>query len=269
MDIRRIAGALGAEVTGIDVSRLSDGEFAAVHAALLKYGVLVLRVQSLTPAAQLAFARRWGEPHFHPYMPGLPDQPEVIEIVKARTDRHTFGGNWHTDQMFTDTPARVTMLYAKEVPSAGGDTLFASLYGAFDALSPGLQGALRGLRTVNIYDKQKKRANAMKVTAPDEPAAEVEHPLVRVHSETGREALYISYDRITRRIAGMTDDESRPLLDYLCDVATRPELTCRVRWDVGTLVVWDNRSVQHMAINDYHGHRRVMHRITIRGEPTG
>ena len=108
----------------------------------------------------------------------------------------------------------------------------------------------------------------MKVTAPDEAAAVVEHPLVRVHAETGREALYISYGRITRRIAGMTDEESRPLLDYLCDVSTRPELTCRVRWGVGTLEVWDNRCVQHMAVNEYYGHRRVMHRITIRGEPT-
>ncbi len=268
MEVQPLAGALGAELVGVDVSRLSDRVFDSVHQALLEFGVIVLHGQSVTPAEQLAFAARWGEPHFHPYMPGLAEQPEVIEIVKAETDRHTFGGNWHTDQMFTPTPARVTMLYAKTVPPVGGDTLFASLYGAFEGLSPGFKETLRGLSTVNIYDKQKKRASAMKVTAPDEAAAVVEHPLVRVHAETGREALYISYGRITRRIAGMTDEESRPLLDYLCEVSTRPELTCRVRWGVGTLVVWDNRCVQHMAVNDYYGHRRVMHRITIRGEPT-
>ncbi len=265
-----LSGALGAEIKGADLRRVDDDTFDKIHRILLDYGVIYFREQEITPAQQLAFAKRWGEPHFHPYMPGLPDHPEIIEIVKNPEDRNTFGGNWHTDQMFTPTPAMGTMLYAKEVPSAGGDTLFGNLYLAYESLSDGLKAAIAPLRTFNLYDKKKGRSAEMrnKLKEPEKPAEPAEHPLVRPHAETGKPVLYICYDRITRHIVGMTEDESRPLLDYLRDHAVRPEFTCRLRWEVGTLAFWDNRCVQHMAVNDYHGQRRVMHRITIRGERT-
>lgn len=269
LETRPIAGALGAEVHGVNLADdLDAATFNAVHQALLDHGVIFFRDQDITPAQQLALAKSWGGVHLHPYIPSLPDHPGVFEIVKDVDDLHTLGGMWHTDQMFTPTPVRATMLYAKEVPQAGGDTMFANMYLAYDALSDGMKDMLGGLRTVNQYNKKKQRAAAMQVSAPEDEAITAEHPLIRTHTETGRPSLYISYDGITRRIVGMTDEESRPLLDYLMEHATRPEFTCRFRWEEGSLALWDNRCVLHMALNDYHGHRRVMHRITIEGEAT-
>jgi len=265
-----LSGAMGAEIRGADLRDVGDETFADIHNILLDHGMIFFRDQDISPAQQLDFAKRWGEPHFHPYMPGLPDHPEIIEIVKNPEDTHTFGGQWHTDQMFTPTPAMGTMLYAKEVPEAGGDTLFGNLYLAYDALSDGMKEAIAELRTFNLYDKKKGRAATMKnqLKEPEKPAEPAVHPLVRPHGETGRPVLYICYDRITRHIVDWTPEESRPLLDYLRAHASRPEFTCRLRWEPGTLAFWDNRCVQHMALNDYHGYRRVMHRITIRGERT-
>ena len=265
-----LSGAMGAEVRGADLRRVDDETFAAIHGILLDHGMIYFRDQDITPAQQLDLARRWGEPHFHPYMPGLPDHPEIIEIVKNPEDTHTFGGNWHTDQMFTPTPAMGTMLYAKEVPAAGGDTMFGNLYLAYETLSDGMKAAIANLKTYNLYDTKKGRSAVMrgKLKEPEKPAEPAVHPLVRPHAETSNPVLYICYDRITRHIVGMTEEESRPLLDYLRNHSTRPEFTCRLRWEPGTLAFWDNRCVQHMALNDYHGQRRVMHRITIRGERT-
>ncbi|MFV0295183.1 MAG: TauD/TfdA dioxygenase family protein, partial [Hyphomicrobiaceae bacterium] len=168
------------------------------------------------------------------------------------------------------TPAMATMLYAKEVPPYGGDTLFANMYAAYDALSPGMKTLARKLKTYNLYDKAKPRAGKMaaKVTEKDKPPEPAIHPLVRVHPETKRPALYLTETKTTRRFESLSEEESAPLLRYLLDHATRPEFTCRLRWEAGTLGLWDNRSMMHMALNDYHGHRRVMHRITIKGERT-
>ncbi|MEM7407809.1 MAG: TauD/TfdA family dioxygenase [Pseudomonadota bacterium] len=264
------SGVLGAELRGLDLSRHDAAMRADLHQALLAYGYVFVRKQNLTPAMLCAFAQHWGELHSHPYMPGIDGYPEVIEIVKKETDVHTFGGQWHTDQMFTRTPAMGTLLYAIEVPPAGGDTMFGCLHTAYDGLSPAMRQMLAPLRTVNIYDKQRPRAAVMErqVVDKDVPAEAAVHPLVRPHQETGRPALYISHDRITRRIEGMSDAESRPLLDFLRQHSIRPEFTSRLRWEPGTLAFWDNRRVQHMAVNDYQGHRRVMHRVTVRGTDT-
>lgn len=269
LDVQPISGAMGAEIHGVDLSEpLDDVTFGRIHQAMLDHCAIFFRDQDITPDQQLAFARRWGDIHFHPHIPGLKDTPEVFEIVKDKDDVHTLGGDWHTDQMFTPTPVRVTMLYAKEVPPQGGDTLFSNAYLAYESLSDGMKEMIAGLRTVNTYNKKKGRAAAMKVTDVETEAEEATHPLVRTHPETGRKALYISYAGITRRIDGMTEAESAPLLDYLREHATRPEFTCRFRWQEGSLGLWDNRCVRHLAINDYHGHRRVMHRITVQGEAT-
>ena len=269
LDIRPTAGAMGAEIHGVDLAKdLDDDLFADIHQALLDHGAIFFRDQDITPEQQLDFGRRWGIVHVHPHMDSLTGYPGVIEIVKKEDDTVAFGGGWHTDQMFTATPARVTMLYAKEVPPAGGDTLFANLYLAYDALSDGMKEMIGSLRTISQYDKTKKRPAKMVATEQDKPAPEVEHPLVRPHTETGRKALYISNPGITRRLAGMTDAESRPILSYLLDHATRPEFTCRFRWEPGSLALWDNRSVLHNPINDYNGFRRVMHRLTVVGERT-
>ena len=270
-----IAGAMGAEVGGVELwRRLDDATFAEIRRALLAHGVIFFRDQEITPQQQLAFARRWGEIHLHPHVAGLPDIPEVMEIVKEPGDARVFGAGWHTDQMFLATPAMATILYAKELPRAGGDTLFASLYRAYETLSDGMKAMLAGLRTVNLPDAGRRAAQAatggatygalasmrMQVAA----VAETEHPLVRTHPETGRKLLYIGLH--TERFAGMTKDESTGLVDWLVAHATRPEFTCRFRWQPGSLAMWDNRCVLHNAITDYPDARRRMHRVTVAGD---
>ncbi|MBI08407.1 MAG: taurine dioxygenase [Rhodospirillaceae bacterium] len=269
LDVKPIAGALGAEIHGVDLSKsLDEATFGRIHQALLDHCVIFFRDQNITPDQQLEFATRWGDVHYHPHIKGLPERPEIFEILKDKDDVHTLGGDWHTDQMFTDTPVRATMLYAKEVPPQGGDTLFANAYLAYETLSDGMKKMLDGLFTRNTYNMQKNRAAAMQVNDIEEKSVEAKHPLIRTHGETGRKAVYISYEGITRNIVGLTEAESAPILGYLRNHVTQPEFTCRFRWAEGSLAMWDNRCVQHLAINDYHGHRRVMHRITVAGELT-
>lgn len=268
IDITPLAGAIGAEIRGINVATLDDAGFSRVHQALLDHGVIVIRDQDITPAEQVAFAKRWNGLHTHPYLKGIPEHPELIEIVKEPDEEGGFGAHWHTDQIFTPEPAMATMLYAKVVPPFGGDTLFASTTAAYDALSDGMKAMLRGVRTHNRYNKTAKRSGKMsdKVTDVDKPSDVAKHPIIRVHPETGRPSLYINDRENTPHLDGMTEEESTPLMSYLLRHATRPEFTCRVRWEVGSLGIWDNRQVLHMALNDYPGHRRVMHRLTIKGD---
>lgn len=268
IEITPLAGAIGAEIRGIDVARLDDATFGEVHQALLDHGVIVIRDQDITPSEQVAFAKRWNGLHTHPYLKGIPEHPELIEIVKEPDEEGGFGAHWHTDQIFTPEPAMATMLYAKVVPPFGGDTLFASMTSAYDALSDGMKTMLRGVRTFNRYNKTAKRSGKMsgKVTDVDKPSDAAMHPIIRVHPETGLPSLYINDRENTPRLDGMTEEESTPLMSYLLRHATRPEFTCRVRWEVGSLGIWDNRQVLHMALNDYPGYRRVMHRLTIKGD---
>ncbi|MCH9674242.1 MAG: TauD/TfdA family dioxygenase [Gammaproteobacteria bacterium] len=278
ISINPISGALGAEVSGVDLARpLSNAEFDAIHSAFLAHHVLFFLDQTLTPHEQLAFARRWGDIHVHPYVEGLPECPEVLEILKTPTDTRNFGGRWHSDQMFSPTPAMCTMLYARELPPVGGDTLFANLHAAFDGLSPGMRELLANLKGYNVGDKAKRYGglsrkelygatmSAMKVKEPTEAVpTDAYHPLVRTHPETGRKALYIGSH--TQGLENFTDAEATPLLEYLQGHCVRPEYTCRFRWRDGAMAMWDNRSVQHFALNDYAGHQRRMHRVTIKGD---
>ena len=273
-----IAGAMGAELTGVDLSQPLDNQaFNDVHQALLDHQVIIFRDQALTPRQQLAFAQRFGGIHLHPYIKGLAECPEVMPIIKEETDTHTFGSGWHTDQMFTAKPAMGTVLYTLETPPAGGDTMFANLYLAYDSLSDGMKAMLVEVKTYSVGDKFKQAggqsrqdnykgtsAMADQVRDPGDIQTESEHPLVRTHPETGRKALYIGGH--AQRFAEMTEAESEPLLNFLKQHATRPEFTCRVRWEPGTLTFWDNRCTEHHAIGDYDGYRRVAHRITIQGD---
>lgn len=276
IDIRPIAGALGAELHGIDLARLDDDMFAAIHDALLRHCVVFFRDQDITPEEQVAFARRFGDIHYHPYIAGMPNHPEIIEVLKTEADTYNFGNDWHTDQMFNPQPAMVTMLYAKEVPPAGGDTLFANMYAAHDALSAGMRMMLDGVRAVAAGDSGKNKRDGrtrreryasnsnVAMKEPVDLPAEVEHPLFRTHPETGRKSLYIGSH--TQRLAGMKDEETDALIRYLRQHAVRPEFTCRFRWEAGSLALWDNRCVQHYAINDYQRYRRRAHRITVKGD---
>ncbi|HVZ10552.1 TauD/TfdA dioxygenase family protein [Rhodopila sp.] len=277
LTVEKIAGAGGAEISGVDLSKdVPQDVLAEIRAALLDNLVIVFRNQELTPDQQLAFARKWGEIHLHPFMQGMPDYPEILAIIKRPTDKKNFGGSWHTDQMFAPSPAMGTMLYAKQVPSAGGDTLFTNQYLAYESLSDGMKALAQKLRTVCVGDNFKQAdgrsrkdryadtMSEMKVKDPGNVQTTSVHPLVRTHPETGRKALYIGGH--VQHFDGMTDEESQPLIDFFMKHSVRPEFTVRVRWQPGTLTFWDNRCTQHFAVNDYPAETRIMHRITICGD---
>jgi len=277
-----VAGALGAEVSGVDLSQpLSDRALAEIRQAYADHQVLFFRGQSLEPEQQIAFCRQLGPLLRVPYVEPLADHPDIIAVLKEADEQNisTFGGTWHTDFSFLEKPPSATVLYALEVPPFGGDTLWASMYAAYDALSHGIKATLDGLAAIHTGAPHGAShapptnmavTRSIKLTRGDPSAdRETEHPVVRVHPDTGRKALYINPVYV-RRFAGMSEAESRPLLEYLANHATRPEFTCRFTWRAGSMAVWDNRCTQHLAINDYDGARRLLHRVTVAGErPVG
>jgi len=270
LNIRRVAGALGAEISGVDLSQpLADDTIAAIRRALVEHQVIFFRDQDLTPAQQVAFGARFGPLNIHPYVAGMAGQPEVMEIIKEPSDRINFGGGWHSDMSFLETPAIGSILYAVELPEWGGDTLFASQAAAFEALSPGLQATLEGLNAVHSASREysaqghsAQKRGSMKVAEADGYVGEYVHPMVLVHPETGRKALYVN-PAFTLRIEGWKTSESKALLDYLFNHSRYEAFTCRFSWRPGSVAFWDNRSVWHFALNDYPGQRRHMRRVTV------
>jgi len=269
--VHPVAGALGAEISGVDLSKpLDDTTFAEMRRAWLEHLVVFFRGQDLSPAQFLAFARRVGTPIEYPFVKGLDEYPEIIPVLKLAHEKINFGGIWHSDTTYLEAPPMASMLIAREVPPAGGDTEFANMYRAYETLSDGMKHLLDGLVAVNSSanaDVSRTREDRLKDSARDDARKEyvATHPVVRVHPETGRRALYVNVAH-TVRFEGMTNEESAPMLDYLYRWQVRPELTCRFRWEPGSIALWDNRCAQHNAINDYPGQRRLMHRITLAGE---
>jgi taurine dioxygenase len=269
IEVRPIAGALGAEIDGVDVAQpLADGVIAEIRTALLDHLVVFFREQQLTPGNQVAFARRFGEPMEYPQLRGLPECPLVTPVVKLEHERVNFGGVWHSDTSYLERPPMASMLYVVEVPPYGGDTLFASQYRAYETLSTGLKTVLAGLRGINTSTKadvSKTREDRLRDAGAERKTLVGIHPVVRTHPETGRKALYVNVGH-TSHFDGWTEEESRPLLDYLFAHQVQPEFTCRFRWEPGSLAFWDYRCAQHNPVNDYHGFRRVMHRVTLAGD---
>jgi taurine dioxygenase len=275
--IRPIAGALGAEIVGLDLARPLGNEAAAMlDRAFAEHLVLVFRGQRLSPDGLKSFSRRFGPLSQVPYVRPLDEHPEIIAVLKEADERgiSVFGGAWHSDFSFLPEPPLGSALYALEVPAHGGDTLFANQYAAYETLSPGLRRLLDGLKAVHTgapygtrgIDPALKTSRSIVIERHrPEADAEVAHPVVRTHPVTGRKALFVN-SIYTTRFVDMTEAESRPLLDFLFAHATRPEFTCRLHWTPGMLALWDNRCTQHYAINDYDGSRRLMHRTTIAGE---
>ena len=263
MQVRRIAGALGAEILGVDLSKsFSEKDLRKVW---LEHGVIFFRDQKLDPAQFMAFARRFGKPIEYPFVKGLDGFPEVIEVKKLEHERHNFGGIWHSDTAYLKEPPMGSMLLAREIPPYGGDTEFASMYAAYEALSDGMKRLLDGMYAVNASSKADVTRTREDRVKEYSQHYEAEHPVVRTHPETGRKALYVNRGH-TVRFRGMTETESAPLLEFLFQHQVKPEFTCRFVWQVGSLAFWDNRCTQHNPINDYHGFRRVMHRITLAGD---
>ncbi len=273
IEIRPLAGSLGAEVYGVDLGAGLDREdFATVERAFLDHLVLFFRDQVLTPAQQVAFAGRFGPIGRYPLAGPLPEHPDVVAIVKDPEQTTNFGGVWHSDTAYLETPSLGSALYAKEMPPIGGDTLFANMYLAYESLSAGMRRMLDRLSAVNSAANAEKQvrdghveSGSMAGTGRDTAAMFAEHPVVRTHPVTGRKALYVNRAH-TVRFKGMTEDESAGLLAYLFDHAVRDEITCRFQWQPRSLAISDNRCTQHYPLNDYHGHRRLMHRVTIEGE---
>ena len=268
------SSSLGAEILGVDLREpLSDDLVEEIYAAWLDRMVIFFRDQQLEPRHQVAFGERLGELDTYPFIEPLADQPAIIPIIKESGNRFNFGGGWHSDTPYQECPPKGTMLYAREVPAQGGDTLFADTVSAYEALSEGMQSLISGLR--GVYTASKVHGKSGYYESADHPmkmtkdAERIEerylHPIVRTHPETGRKALYASLPHV-EKFDGMTREESKPLLEFLCKQATRVELNYRLQWSVGTLALWDNRSVQHYALNDYPGERREMHRLTLKGD---
>lgn len=274
IDVRPLAGSLGAELIGVDLSNLSDEAFAEIHRAFLEYSVVFFRDQSLTPDQHKAFGRRFGELNIHPTYEPLPGHDEILAVVKDKDAKHNIGDTWHTDVTFLPEPPMGSILYAREIPPYGGDTLFANLSMAYDALSEGMKEMLEGLNAIhsNAYllggkegDEDRNKTRTTKLREDKRQEMSAVHPVVRTHPETGRKCLFVN-EAFTVRFENMTRAESQPLIDYLVRHAARPEFTCRFRWAEGSIAFWDNRCTYHYALNDYHGFRREMHRVTVNGD---
>lgn len=279
IEVRPIAGALGAEIYGVDLAETLDTETVSeVRQALHEYLVIFFRDQVMTSEQHIAFSRRFGEIETHRYAKGLPDHSEILPVVKEAVDQAAnFGGIWHSDVSFHEAPPMGQILYALEVPEAGGDTIFVNMYRAYDALSKGMKEMLDGLKAIHtgvrsygatdseVTRRQNQFSRSMDVQVKEDAAVEIAHPIIRTHPETHRKSLFASTISI-QRFEGMTHEESRSLLDFLSAHAQRPEFTCRFRWRPNSVAFWDNRCTQHYALNDYHGQRREMRRVTIAGE---
>ena len=269
--VRPVAGALGAEISGVDLAiDLSDETIGEIRQALLDHLVIFFRDQDIKPEQHLAFAKRFGKTVQYPLVKGLDGFPDIIPIVKLEHETVNFGGLWHSDTTYLEQPPLGSILLAREVPPAGGDTLFANMYLAYETLSDGMKELLAPLKGVNISNTLKAaetRKERLKTSAKAAPETVLEaiHPVVRTHPETGRKALYVNVGH-TIRFDGMSEAESRPILEYLFEHQIKPEFTCRFSWAPGSIAFWDNRSTQHNPINDYHGYKRVMHRVTLAGD---
>jgi len=277
ISVKPISGALGAIVEGVDLSQDLDNATASdLHQALLDHCVIFFRDQHLTPEQHLRLGRRFGTLNVHEFVEAMTGHPEILVVAKNEADTKNFGCGWHSDVTYLDKPALGSILYALEVPAYGGDTMFANQYLAYEALSPGMRHMLEGLTAIHsaghVYGLGARHdyarfdeLSAMQMLYSKTAHREVEHPAVRTHPVIGRKCLYVN-GAFTTRFKDMTVEESRPLLQFLYEHAVRPEFTCRFRWETNSVAFWDNRCVQHYALNDYHGQRRVMHRVTVNGD---
>ena len=275
IEVNPLGGALGAEISGIDLNEvISEEQLTEVRQVFGQYAVIFFRNQNLTPENEIRFAKRWGEINTNRFFSSVEGYPQIALVVKEPDQKNNIGGSWHTDHSYDIAPALGSMLFAHEVPISGGDTVFASMYKAYETLSDGLKSTLSNLRarhsSVHVFGAA-RAANGNddtvgRIKNPEAATQEAIHPVVISHPETGRRSLYVN-PGFTLGFEGWSDEESKPLLEYLYAHAARPEFTCRFQWKAGSIAFWDNRATWHLAVNDYQGHRRMMHRITIEGTP--
>jgi alpha-ketoglutarate-dependent taurine dioxygenase len=270
-EVRPLSGSIGAEILGIDLAaEPGHNVIAAIRQVWLDHGVIFFRDQDLPPRKFIDFAKQFGDLVEYPFVKGIEGFPEIIPVIKLEHETKNFGGIWHSDTAYLETPPMGTMLIAREVPPRGGDTLFANGTLAYETLSDGMKRILDGMIAVNHSakaDVTRTREDRIRDGGKADAKKEFisEHPAVRTHPETGRKALYVNVGH-TIRFKDMSEEESAPILNYLFQHQVRPEFTCRFNWRVGSLALWDNRCVLHNPINDYQGYRRVMHRVTLAGD---
>ncbi len=271
LTVAPLTPAIGAEIIGVDVSQpLEQQTIDAIKSALLEYLVVFFRGQSLSPTDLLRFAGYFGSLGTYPFVKGMDEFPQIVEVVKKENETRNFGGIWHTDTAYLREPPMASILYAKELPPLGGDTLFANMYLAYESLSQPMRDALEGLYAVNSADKADAAATRVdrrreKPKETDDAPTVSVHPVVRTHPETGRKALYVNRGH-TIAIEGFTPAESSMLLELLFNHQVSEQLCCRFAWSEGSVAFWDNRAAQHNAINDYQGYRRHMLRVILEGD---
>ncbi|MGE0699416.1 MAG: TauD/TfdA dioxygenase family protein [Hyphomicrobiaceae bacterium] len=272
IEIRPTSGALGAEVLGLDLAApLDGGTVGTLKGALAEHGVIFFRDQSLTPEQHITFSRHFGPIDINRFFKAVPDHPEIAEVRKEPDQARNIGGNWHTDHSYDQVPALGSVLLAREVPPRGGDTLFACMAKAYDALSPGLKRTLEGLKAVHssrhVFGRvQYGREMNGRIGNPEAATQDAVHPVVIRHPMSGRKVLFVN-PGFTTHFDGWTEAESKGLLETLFTHARRPDFQTRFQWQTGSIAFWDNRATWHYAVNDYQGERRLMHRITIGGVP--
>ncbi len=276
MEMRAFDG-VGLEITGVDLKHLSDAEDKAIREAFADQGVLFFRGQSLTEDDHIAFAERFGKININRFFTPHPDHPQIAMVAKGVEDRENIGGGWHTDHSYDFEPALGSVLVARELPETGGDTRFASMYQAWETLPDDLKAKVEGKRAIHsarhifgtaedsIYNKLESD-NTKKLGNSDiaDKLVDVAHPIALKHPLSGKTALYVN-PAFTIGVEGMDEDEGKALLNALYAHAMKPEHMHQFKWEPGSVAFWDNRSTWHWALNDYHGQRRIMHRITIEG----
>ena len=271
MNIQPLSPSLGSIIHGLNVSKpLTEDLLAALRAVWLDRQVIVLRDQSLSSDQYISFARQLGTPDIYPFLRGLEGFPEITPILKKETEKVNFGGVWHSDTTYQPCPPMATMLYAMELPPLGGDTLFANQVQAYESLSDGLKDTLATLKIICRPDKavaMATRADRIAGQGRDTSKDNLVgiHPVIRTHPETGKKALYVNQAH-SCHFQGWSMEESNGLLNFLYAHQIRQEFQCRHVWHQGDLAIWDNRCTLHYPVNDYHGHRRLLHRITLKGD---
>jgi len=270
ISVTKLSPHVGAEIGGVEIAGgVSDAQFAEIRQAYADHGVIFFRDQEITPDDHIAFAKRWSDINVNRFFTPVASHPNIAEVRKEPDQRMNIGTHWHTDHSYDQIPAMGSILVAREVPEVGGDTLFASMAAPCEALSEGLRSTLANMRAFHTSERAfGPYADKLSGRIGNEELAlqNATHPVIIKHPLSGRPCLYVNTD-FTVNFEGWSEADSRPLLKYLYGLVTELEFTCRFDWRPGSIAIWDNRAVQHKALNDYHGHRRLMHRITLEGVP--
>ena len=271
INVKPLSGNIGAEIDGVNLKKISKEQFKEIKIVFGKYGVIFFRNQNLSPEEEIIFAELWGEININRFFTNLEGYPKIALVSKEPDQKKNIGGAWHTDHTYDLEPAMGSILFAHQVPKKGGDTLFSSMYAAYETLSDGLKGSLKNMygrhSSRHVFGTSRAKRNddtVGRIINSDKAKQDAIHPVVITHPQTGKKALFVN-PTFTLGFDGWSDEESKPLLNYLYSHATKPEFTCRFKWEEGSIAFWDNRSTWHLAVNDYHGQRRLMHRITING----